>query len=104
MSTVPYDELLLDLDSAMELLVKLQQDVQSTSTKLLSFVSSTWRQKENLEPKLYEVKQACYNVKNSVKEFVDFSQGTLANSAKAEDKKLSKKLAKQLEPLQDTIY
>lgn len=102
MSTVPYDELLLDLDSAMELLVKLQQDVQSTSTKLLSFVSSTWRQKENLEPKLYEVKQACYNVKNSVKEFVDFSQGTLANSAKAEDKKLSKKLAKQLEPLQDT--
>ena len=102
MSNVPYDELLLDLDSAMELLVKLQQDVQSTSTKLLSFVSSTWRQKENLEPKFYEVKQACYNVKNSVKEFVDFSQGTLANSAKAEDKKLSKKLAKQLEPLQDT--
>ena len=102
MSAVPYDELLLDLDSAMELLVKLQQDVQSTSTKLLSFVSSIWRQKENLEPKLYEVKQACYNVKNSVKEFVDFSQGTLANSAKAEDRKLAKKLAKQLEPLQDT--
>lgn len=102
LANVSYDELLLDLDSAMELLVKLQQDVQSTTTKLLSFVSSTWRQKENLEPKLYDVKQACYNVKNSVKEFVDFSQGTLANSAKAEDKKLAKKLAKQLEPLQDS--
>ncbi len=100
--SVVYDELLLDLDSAMELLVKLQQDVQSTSTKLLSFVSSSWRQRDSLEPRLYEVKQACYNVKNSLKEFVDFSQGTLANSTKAEDKKLAKKLARQLEPLQDT--
>ncbi len=97
-----YDELPLDLDSAMELLVKLQQDVQSTTSKLLSFVSSTWRQKQNLEPKLFEIKQSCYNVKNAIKEFVHFSQGSLANSAKAEDKQLAKKLAKQLMPLQDT--
>ncbi len=96
-----YEELPLDLDSAMELLVKLQQDVQSTTSKLLSFVSSTWRQKQNLEPKLFEIKQSCYNVKNAIKEFVDFGQGSLANSAKSNDTQLAKKLAKQLMPLQD---
>lgn len=97
---VIYDELPLDLDSAMELLVKLQQDVQSATTKLLSYVSSSWRLRENIEPVVYKVKTACHTFYSALKEFFDFGCGALANSAKVEDKKLIKNLSKQLEPIQ----
>ncbi len=100
---IPYDELPLDLEAAMELLAKRQQSVQSSSSKLLSFVSSTWRQKQNLEPRLYDVQICCIKFRNSLQEYVEFGQGALANSANAEDKKLIKKLSKQLEPLQDAL-
>ena len=101
MPVIPYDELPLELDAAMDLLVKLQQDVHTSTTRLLSYVSSTWRKRENLEPRLYDIKQACATVKKSVEELVDFGQGALANSAKAEDKKLVHKLSRHLQPLQD---
>ena len=100
---VPYEELLLDLDAALELLIKLQQDVHSSTTRLLAFVSSTWRKRENLEPRLYDVKVACSCVKTTLQEFVEFAQGALANSAKAADKNLVVKLHRLLVPIQDTL-
>ena len=100
---IPYDELPLDLDSAMELLVKLQQEVYSATSRLLSHVSSSWREQANLEPRLYNVKLGCLGVQATLQEFVDFGQGALANSAKADDKKLVKKLIKLVEPLQDSL-
>lgn len=103
-SDIPiYDELPLDLDAAMDLMVKLQQDVQKSTTKLSSFVSSTWRKRENLESKLYGIKIACNGVKQTFEEFLDFAQGTLANSARLPDRKLIHKLHKQLNPLQQTL-
>lgn len=97
---VPYDELPLDIDSAMELLVKLQQEVHSATSRLLSFVHSSWRERGELEPKLYDIRLGCHGVQATLQEFVDFGQGALANSAKADDKKLVKKLSQLLEPLQ----
>lgn len=103
-SDIPiYDELPLDLDAAMDLMVKLQQDVQKSTTKLCSFVSSNWRKRENLESKLYGIKIACNGVKQTFEEFLDFAQGTLANSARLPDRKLIHKLHKQLNPLQQTL-
>ncbi|XP_056009283.1 enhancer of filamentation 1-like isoform X3 [Ostrea edulis] len=103
-SDIPiYDELPLDLDAAMDLMVKLQQDVQKATTKLSSFVSSNWRKRENLESKLYGIKIACNGVKQTFDEFLDFAQGTLANSARLPDRKLIHKLHKQLNPLQQTL-
>lgn len=87
----------------MDLMVKLQQDVQKSTTKLSSFVSSTWRKRENLESKLYGIKIACNGVKQTFEEFLDFAQGTLANSARLPDRKLIHKLHKQLNPLQQTL-
>ncbi|ESO87800.1 hypothetical protein LOTGIDRAFT_126969 [Lottia gigantea] len=105
LSDIPiYDELLLDLDSALERLVKVQQDVTKSINKLLSFVSSTWRKKESLETKLYEIKLACTNVKKSLSEFVRFSEGALGNSTKLADKKLVGKLYKQLNPIQNSLH
>ncbi|KAK3086864.1 hypothetical protein FSP39_024574 [Pinctada imbricata] len=103
-SDIPiYDELPLDLDAAMDLMIKLQQDVQKSTTKLSSFISSNWRKMENLEPNLYGIKTACIGFKQSLEDFLDFAQGTLANSARLPDRKLIHKLHKQLHPLQQIL-
>ncbi|KAK7492245.1 hypothetical protein BaRGS_00016542 [Batillaria attramentaria] len=95
-----YEELLLDLDSALELLVKRQQDVTRASSRLMAFVSSTWRTKESLQTRVYDIKVACVEVKKALTEFVEFAQGTLANSARLSDKKLINRLVRQVTPLQ----
>lgn len=103
-SDIPiYDELPYDLDAAMDLMIKLQQDVQKSTTKLCSYISSNWRRKEVLEPNLYHIKSACTKVKSTLEEFLEFAQGTLANSAKLPEKKLINKLTKQLNPLLENL-
>ena len=101
--SVPYDELPLELDTALELLVKLQQYVQRSTTKLLGFVSATWRQKDDLESRLYDIKIASVAVKCCLQDFVEFGQGALANSARTADRKLIQKIVRQLEPLQASL-
>ncbi|KAL3860262.1 hypothetical protein ACJMK2_010409 [Sinanodonta woodiana] len=103
-SDIPiYDELPLDLDAAMDVVIKLQQDVQKSTTKLCAHVNSSWRRKDQLEQKLYEIKVSCHGVKNSLEDFVELAQGTLANSAKLPDRKLINKLSKHLAPLQQSL-
>ena len=103
-SDIPiYDELPLELDAANDLVIKLQQDVQKSVNKFSTFVHSSWRKKENLELKLYDIKTACINVEEKLGEFVEFGQGTLANSAKLSDRKLINKLSKYLIPLQQAL-
>lgn len=103
-SDIPiYDELPLELDAANDLVIKLQQDVQKAVNKFNSFVHSSWRKKDNLEVKLYEIRTAASGVEESLGEFVEFGQGTLANSAKLSDRKLINKLSKYLIPLQQAL-
>lgn len=98
-----YDELPLDLDAANELVIKLQQDVQKATNKLSSFVTSSWRKRDNLIQKLDDMRCAIVGVEHALGEFVDFGQGTLANSAKLSDRKLISKLSKYLIPLQQAL-
>ncbi|XP_064640246.1 enhancer of filamentation 1-like isoform X2 [Lineus longissimus] len=98
---IPYEELPYELDAAMDLLIKLQQDVHIATNRLLAFVSSTWRSRLNLENNVYNIKMCCERVASALKQFLDFGQGALANSARAADKKLIQKLYKALRPLQD---
>ncbi|XP_023215011.1 breast cancer anti-estrogen resistance protein 1-like isoform X1 [Centruroides sculpturatus] len=95
-------ELLLDLDAAMEILVKLQQEVQSAISKLFSFISASWRRKDVMDNKINDIQVACYKIDASLKEFLNFSHGALANSTHAADKTLSCKLANLLKPLVDS--
>ncbi|XP_070575931.1 breast cancer anti-estrogen resistance protein 1-like isoform X2 [Ptychodera flava] len=101
--TLPGRELNIDLDAAMDLLVKLQQRVDSSVTHLLSFVGSSWRRRSSLEPKIYEIKGACYAVKALLSDFVEFSRGAAINSAKATDHNLQRKLKSYLQPLENTL-
>ena len=98
-----YDELPLDLDAANELVIKLQQDVQRATSRLSKFVSNTWRKRDNLIHKLEDIRCAVLGVEHALGEFVDFGQGTLANSAKLSDRKMINKLSKYLIPLQQAL-
>ncbi|KAL4235329.1 Breast cancer anti-estrogen resistance [Mactra antiquata] len=98
-----YDELPLDRDAAIDLVIKQQQDVQKAVNRLLQNVHSSWRKRENLEAKIYDIKVASSGVEETLCEFVEFGQGTLANSAKLSDRKLINKLSKYLIPLQQAL-
>ena len=100
---VSYDELALERDAAVELLVKLREDLQKAISKLLYFVNSTWRRRENLQPKMFDVKISCLAVRTALQEFMEFGQGTLANAVKLEDKRLAKKVQVYLLPVQQTF-
>ncbi|XP_076357870.1 breast cancer anti-estrogen resistance protein 1-like isoform X1 [Tachypleus tridentatus] len=95
-------ELPLALDAAMEMLMNRHQEVQACINKLFSFISATWRKRENLEAKVYDIQITCQKLRNTMSEFLDFTYGALANSVHATDKTLSYKLFKLIKPLVDS--
>lgn len=95
-------ELLLDRETAVELLMKYQAEVQSSISKLFSFVSTTWRKYENMQAKLSDIEITCHKLQSSLVDFFNFAQGTLANSAHAADKSLCFKLNKLLNPIKES--
>ncbi|CAL1274297.1 unnamed protein product [Larinioides sclopetarius] len=95
-------ELLLDRESAVELLMKYQQEVQSSISKLFSFVSTTWRKYENMEAKLPEIQSTCHKLQCSLVDLFNFAQGALANSTHAADKSLCFKLNKLVKPIKES--
>lgn len=95
-------ELSLDREAAVELLMKYQNDVQSSISKLFSFVSTTWRKHENMNAKLSDIEITCHKLQSSLADFFNFAQGTLANSAHAADKSLYFKLNKLLNPIKES--
>lgn len=95
-------ELLLDREAAVELLMKYQHEVQSSISKLFSFVSTTWRKYENMSAKLSDIEITCHKLQTSLVDFFNFAQGALANSAHAADKSLCFKLNKLLNPIKES--
>ncbi|XP_012940884.2 breast cancer anti-estrogen resistance protein 1 [Aplysia californica] len=98
-----WDELLLDVDSALEVLVKRQQDVNKATGRLAGFVNGSWRSRASLEKTLYDIKVSCSLVKNSLHDYVSFSHGAVANAAKYADRQLAMRLNKLVSPLQSTL-
>ncbi|XP_059148859.1 breast cancer anti-estrogen resistance protein 1-like isoform X2 [Physella acuta] len=98
-----WDELLLDLDSALEQLTKKQQDVTKATSRLTGFVNTTWRSRSSLEKTLYDIKVSCSLVRNSLSDFVEFAHGTVANALRIPDRNLASRLQKYISPLQNTL-
>ena len=99
---IPYDTLDIDLDTAMQRLNNLIQECQKATSKLLSYVKVGWRRAELIEPRIPVLKESSQYVHRTMRSFVEFGQGTLANSAKAEDRGLAKKLCKHLAPVEES--
>lgn len=90
-------------EDAEETLTKKQQNLDSSSAYLLSYVSSTWRKAEHLEARIFEIRAACNQLKLASKEYLEFSEGVVANTLQIHDAALFAKLSKLLESLK-TAY
>ncbi|KAH6948560.1 hypothetical protein HPB50_025146 [Hyalomma asiaticum] len=97
-------ELHLERDAALEVLVKVQQELTSAIGKLFSLTHSTLKRQESVtaESRLYDIKTSCHKLRTSLKEFLNFAQGALANASHVEDRKLYQKLARLTKPLLDS--
>lgn len=99
-------ELHLERDAALEVLVKVQQEVSSAISKLFSLTHSTLKRQESgsSETRLYDIKMSCHKLCSTLHEFLNFAQGALANAAHVEDRKLYQKLARLAKPLVDSYH
>lgn len=97
------EKLSLDLDEAIEIVVKLQQHVHTSSNRLLSFVHSKWRLRANLESVLYDLKIACVGFQSTLQEFYEFGLGAVANSSSIADKTVMNRLCQVLVPLKNKL-
>lgn len=102
-STVPSRLLSLDLDQAMERLSRLQQDVDTSASMLMSFVSGDWRSPAQMDANLPSIRRASECLRTSVRELLEFSRGAVANAAQATDRTLQAKLSKQVQKMDEAF-
>ncbi|XP_068092998.1 enhancer of filamentation 1 isoform X2 [Hyperolius riggenbachi] len=95
-------KLLMDPDSAIELLLKLQQMVESSVSKLLSFVNAEWRSYVYMERHVNEIHSAVDKVQQSLFEYLQFSKGATANASCVSEPGLYNKMKRELQRLDDT--
>ncbi|GAB6020784.1 hypothetical protein CHUAL_003443 [Chamberlinius hualienensis] len=87
------NELPLELNAAMDMLVKLQQDVQMATHRLFALVK--------ISPSAYDLKNACNEIRRALQEFLDFAKGALTNLVRREDNAVCNRLNKLCRPLTD---
>ncbi|XP_078526853.1 breast cancer anti-estrogen resistance protein 1 isoform X3 [Lissotriton helveticus] len=91
----------LDLDVAMTMLAKLQHNVATSVSHLMSFVSGTWRSPEQMEAHLQDIQTVIVSVQNAVRELLEFARGAVGNATQAADQTLYTKLSKQFQKMED---
>ncbi|CAI9533146.1 unnamed protein product [Staurois parvus] len=92
----------MDPDSAIELLLKLQQMVESSVSKLLTFVNAEWRSYVSMERHINEIHSAVDKVKQSLFEFLQFSKGATINASCVSEPGLYNKMKRELQRLEDS--
>ncbi|XP_067646575.1 breast cancer anti-estrogen resistance protein 1 isoform X2 [Eurosta solidaginis] len=101
MAAAATKELPLELCSALYTLDKLQTEATNAITKLLSFVTPSWRQREKLEPVLMDVKLTAVRLRTALHDLSEFGEGTLGNATRSEDRNLALKLRPHVRALRD---
>ncbi|XP_011179769.1 breast cancer anti-estrogen resistance protein 1 isoform X2 [Zeugodacus cucurbitae] len=101
MAAAASKELPLELSSALYTLDKLQFEAKTAITKLLSFVTPSWRQREKLEPVLMDVKLTAVRLRTALHDLSEFGEGALGNATRSEDRNLALKLRPHVRALRD---
>jgi len=70
----------------LECLDKLTSEVSSNTTQLLNYAGPNWRNQKNLEANLLDIKKISLRLKNSLRQYIEFSEGCLGNAVNARDK------------------
>ncbi|NXJ06983.1 BCAR1 protein, partial [Odontophorus gujanensis] len=94
-------EFSLDLDTAMEMLAKLQLGVGGAVSCLMSFISTNWRSPEHMEANAAGIRGAAEGVQTALRELLEFARGAVGNAAQASDRSLYAKLSKQLQKMEE---
>lgn len=95
--------LILDLEQAMERLSRLQQAVESSVSLMMSFITGNWRSPSHLEGNLSAIHQTAERVRATVRDFLEFARGAVANAAQATDRSLQTKLARQVGKMEEVF-
>ncbi|XP_034033181.1 breast cancer anti-estrogen resistance protein 1 isoform X3 [Thalassophryne amazonica] len=95
--------LVLDLEQAMERLTRLQQAVESSVSLMMSFITGNWRSPAHLEGNLPAIHQAADRVRATVRDFLEFARGAVANAAQATDRSLQSKLGRQVGKMEEVF-
>ncbi|XP_033823580.1 breast cancer anti-estrogen resistance protein 1 isoform X2 [Periophthalmus magnuspinnatus] len=103
-SPLPGKPLMLDLDQAMERLTRLQMAVESNVSLMMSFITGNWRSPEQLGGNLPAIHQAADRVRSSVRDFLEFARGAVANAAQATDRLLQTKLGRQVGKMEEVFH
>nr|XP_046250452.1 breast cancer anti-estrogen resistance protein 1 isoform X2 [Scatophagus argus] len=101
--SIPGKPLILDLEQAMERLSRLQQAVESSVSLMMSFITGNWRSPAHLEDNLPAIHQAADRVRATVRDFLEFAQGAVANAAQATDRSLQTKLGRQVGKMEEVF-
>lgn len=99
----PAKPLILDLEQAMERLSRLQQAVESSVSFMMSFITGNWRSPVHLEGNLPAIHQAAERVRATVRDFLEFAHGAVANAAQATDRSLQAKLGRQVGKMEEVF-
>uniref|UniRef100_A0A8C5SIJ9 BCAR1 scaffold protein, Cas family member n=1 Tax=Laticauda laticaudata TaxID=8630 RepID=A0A8C5SIJ9_LATLA len=97
----PDKELPLDQDVAMETLARLQSNVNTAVSSLMSFISGSWRSPERMEAHAGHIRGAVESVKVALRELLEFARGVVASAAQASDRSLYSKLSKQVQKMEE---
>lgn len=94
----------LDPPAALQRLTKLEQAVDVTVNKLLSFVTTTWRDPILLKTKVADIRDVTGKAKVVLRLLTEFGLSTLVNAQKTGNPELMGKLSRGIEPLLETYY
>ncbi|XP_061449811.1 breast cancer anti-estrogen resistance protein 1 isoform X1 [Rhineura floridana] len=97
----PDKDLHLNQDVAMETLARLQNNVSTAVSYLMSFISGSWRSPEQMEAQAGHIQGAAESIKGALRELLEFARGAVSSAAQASDRSLYSKLSKQVQKMEE---
>lgn len=94
--------LLLDPDTAIERLQRLQQALETGVSSLMALVTTDWRCYGYMERHINEIRTAVDKVELFLKEYVHFVKGAVANAACLPELILHNKMKRELQRVEDS--
>ncbi|NWW92680.1 CASL protein, partial [Rhynochetos jubatus] len=101
-STAQDKRLILDPDTAIERLYRLQQTVETAVNNLMAFVTAEWRSYGYMEKHINEIHAAVDKVEQSLLEYLQFAKGSAANASCLSEFSLLNKMRREVQRLEDS--
>ncbi|NWI08339.1 CASL protein, partial [Crypturellus soui] len=101
-STAQDKRLILDPDTAIERLYRLQQMMEAGVSSLMAFVTADWRSYGYLEKHLNEIRSAVDKVEQSLVAYLQFAKGSAANASCLAEGSLYNKMRREVQRLEDS--